>query len=110
MARQYGPPPLKWFNTSAFKRLPDFTPRTNPWNFTDLTGPGVLNVNGSLAKDFTIHERLRFQLKADVFNLLNNMSWGDPTMNVDSGNFGTITNQAGLTYGRRVQLGMRLEF
>jgi hypothetical protein len=104
------PTPDRWFNSAAFKRLPNFTPRTNPWNFSDLTGPGVLSVNGSLAKDFTIYERLRMQLKADAFNLLNNMSWGDPTMNVDSANFGSITNQAGLTYGRRLQLGVRLEF
>ena len=69
-----------------------------------------MNVNGSLAKDFWITEKLRAQLKADAFNVLNNMSWGDPTMNVDSSTFGQITNQANLTYGRRVQLGMRLEF
>jgi hypothetical protein len=63
-----------------------------------------------LAKDFHITEKLRFQLKADAFNLLNNMSWGDPITEVDDGNFGQSTNQAGLTFGRRMQLGMRLEF
>jgi hypothetical protein len=104
------PTPEVWFNTASFRRLPNYTPRTNPWNFSGLTGPGVLNINGSLAKDFHITEKLRAQFKADAFNVLNNMSWGDPTMNVDSGTFGQITNQAGLTYGRRVQLGMRLEF
>ena len=62
------------------------------------------------AKDFHITEKLRFQLKADAFNLLNNMSWGDPITAVDDGNFGQSTNQAGLTFGRRMQLGMRLEF
>jgi hypothetical protein len=45
-----------------------------------------------------------------MFNLFNNMSWGDPTTDVDSSSFGQITNQAALTYGRRVQLGARLEF
>jgi hypothetical protein len=48
-----------------------------------------------LAKDFHITEELRFQLKADAFNLLNNMSWGDPITEVDDGNFGQSTNQAG---------------
>jgi hypothetical protein len=42
--------------------------------------------------------------------VINNMSWGDPSTDFDSSNFGQITNQAGLTYGRRVQLGVRLEF
>ncbi len=104
------PTPQLWFDQSHFQRLPDFTPRTNPWNFSDLTGPGVFNVNGSLAKDFRIFESLRMELKVDAFNVLNNMSWGDPEMNVDDSNFGRITNQADLTYGRRVQLGVRLEF
>jgi hypothetical protein len=104
------PTPDRWFNTTVFRRLPNYTPRTNPWNFSGLTGPGVLNVNGSLAKDFSITEKLRAQIKADAFNVLNNMSWGDPTMNVDSSTFGQITNQAPLTFGRRVQLGVRLEF
>ena len=37
------------------------------------------------------------QLKADVFNLLNNMSWGDPSTAVDDSSFGQSTNQADLT-------------
>ncbi len=104
------PTPQKWFETSGFRRLPDYTPRTNPWSFSDVTGPGVLTVNGSLAKDIQIYERFKIQLKADAFNVLNNMSWGDPVTSVDDSNFGQITNQAGLTFGRRVQLGARLEF
>jgi hypothetical protein len=46
----------------------------------------------------------------DAFNFLNNMSWGDPSTDVDDSNFGRITNQADLTRGRRIQLGARLEF
>ncbi len=104
------PTPQQWFNTSGFQRLPDFTPRTNPWSFSGLTGPGVFSMNSSLAKNFHITERVRMQLKADAFNLLNNMSWGDPITSVDSSNFGQSIDQAGLTFGRRVQLGVRIEF
>lgn len=100
----------RWFNTSAFSRLPDFTPRSNPWNFPGLYGPGVLNMDLGLAKSFRVTERLRMQLKMDAFNVLNNMSWGNPSTNVNSSNFGRSTNQANLTFGRRVQLGARLEF
>ena len=102
--------PGQWFKTSGFERLPDFTPRKNPWYFDGLYGPGVFSMNGSLAKEFRIVERFKVQLKADAFNLLNNMSWGDPSTSVDDANFGAITNQAYLTYGRRVQLGARIEF
>ena len=100
----------QWFNTSGFARLPDFTPRSNPWNFSGLYGPGVLNMDLGLVKAFRLTERLGMQLKMDAFNLLNNMSWGDPSTNVNSSNFGRSTNQADLTYGRRIQLGARLEF
>jgi hypothetical protein len=104
------PTPERWFNTSGFERLPDFTPRTNPWSFDGLTGPGIFNMNASLVKDFPVTERLRAQLRADAFNLLNNMSWGNPSTGVDDSHFGQITDQAPLTWGRRVQLGLRLEF
>lgn len=104
------PTPQQWFKTSGFQRLPDFTPRANPWDYDGLYGPGVFKLDGSLAKDFNITERLKVQLKADAFNMLNNMSWGDPSTSVDDANFGAITNQASLTFGRRVQLGARIEF
>jgi hypothetical protein len=104
------PTPERWFNTSGFERLPDFTPRANPWDFPGLYGPGVLNVNASLVKEFQITEKFRGQLRADAFNVINNMSWGDPSTSVDDSNFGKITDQAYLTYGRRVQLGARVEF
>ncbi len=104
------PTAQQWFKTSGFERLPDFTPRTNPWDFPGLYGPGVLKLDGSLSKDFNITERVKAQLKADAFNLLNNMSWGDPSTEFDDSHFGQSTNQAGLTFGRRVQLGARIEF
>jgi hypothetical protein len=104
------PTPDHWFNTSGFQRLPDFTPRTNPWDFPGLYGPGIFSMNGSLAKNFHISERLRMQLKGDAFNLLNNMSWGNPSTEVDSSSFGLSINQRDLTFGRRVQLGVRIEF
>jgi len=104
------PTPDRWFDTSGFQRLPDFTPRSNPWDFDGLYGPGVFNMDLSLTKDFQIVERVKLQLKMDAFNLLNNLSWGNPSTSVTSSNFGRITNQANLTYGRRIQLGARLEF
>jgi hypothetical protein len=100
----------RWFDTSGFSRLPDFTPRSNPWNFQGLYGPGVLNMDLGLVKAFRVTERVGLQLKMDAFNVLNNMSWGDPSRNINSANFGRSTNIANLTYGRRIQLGARIEF
>jgi len=73
--------------------LPDFTPRTNPWNFPGLRGPGVFNIDGSLVKEVKITEKLKWKFQVDAFNLLNNMSWGDPSTSVDDSNFGQSTNR-----------------
>lgn len=102
-----------WFNSSAFSPLPAYMPRTNPWLYSGITGPGQLNLDGSLVKAFHVTEKLRFELRMDVFNVLNNMTWEDPDTNIYSSTFGMSANgpdQLANTFGRRTQLGLRLEF
>lgn len=109
------PGPSAWFNTSVFSPLPAYTPRTNPWVYPGLTGPGMLTVNASLVnaslvKAFSITERSRFELRMDSFNVLNSITWADPSTNVYSSTFGRSTDQLSNTFGRRTQLGLRVEF
>jgi hypothetical protein len=104
------PTPQRWFNTAAFSRLPAYTPRSNPWLYSGLTGPGFFNMDASLVKSFAITERFRFALRMDSFNVLNNMTWADPSTNINSSTFGTSTDILSNTYGRRTQLGLRVEF
>ncbi len=101
-----------WFNTSAFAPLPAYTPRTNPWLYSGITGPGQFNMDASLVKSFHVIERVQFELRMDVFNVLNNMTWEDPDTNIYSSNFGASqgNNQLANTYGRRTQLGLRIQF
>jgi hypothetical protein len=104
------PTPERWFNTTVFSRLPDYTPRTNPWLYSGLTGPGHFNMDASLVKSFAITERFRFALRMDSFNVLNGMTWADPSTNINSSTFGRSTDILSNTYGRRTQLGLRVEF
>ncbi len=104
------PKPQQWFNASVFSPLPAYTPRTNPWQYAGLTGPGQFNVDASLVKSFHIVERYRFELRMDLFNALNHITWGDPDTNVYSSTFGQSTDQLANTFGRRTQLGLRMEF
>jgi len=104
------PGPKGWFNTSVFAPLPAYTPRSNPWQYPGLTGPGQLVVNASLVKAFHITERFRFALRMDTFNALNSITWADPNTNVYSSTFGQSTDQLANTYGRRTQLGLRVDF
>ena len=103
------PTPERWFNTAAFSRLPDYTPRSNPWQYPGMTGPGYLNIDASLVKSFAVTERFRFALRMDSFNVLNNMTW---TTRTRMSTPARLVHQPTLenTYGRRTQLGLRVEF
>ena len=106
------PGPLKWFDTSVFSPLPPYTRRSNPMQYAGITGPGRFNMDASLVKSIHITERIRFELRMDVFNVPNNMTWANPDTGIYSTNFGRSSNnnQLAYTYGRRTQLGLRLDF
>ena len=104
------PGPGQWFNQSVFSINPAYTPRSNPWQYDGLNGPKQFNMDASLVKSFPIVERFRFELRMDVFNLINNITWADPNTSVTSSNFGKSIDQLTQTYGRRAQLGLRIEF
>jgi hypothetical protein len=106
------PNQTRWFDKSVFSVVPAFTARTNPWQYDDIRGPQQFNMDASLVKSFRIYEQVRFELRMDVFNVINNITWHNPDTNVNSANFGRSTNndQLNSTYGRRTQLGLRLQF
>ncbi len=57
-------------------------------------GPGFMNMDLAVLKDFPIKENLLFQFRMDAFNVFNHINPGNPnTGNVDSN--GNITNGAG---------------
>jgi hypothetical protein len=104
------PGPNAWFNTSAFSILPAYTRRTNPWYYSDIRGPKFFNIDGTLNKDFSVTEKIKFQLHMDAFNALNNMNYNNPNMSVTSSQFGKSTDIYPQDFGRRLQLGLRMEF
>ena len=67
-------------------------------------------MDASLVKSFHIVERFRFEMRMDVFNVMNNITWNDPSTSVTSSTFSRSTDQLTQTYGRRAQLGLRLQF
>ncbi|WP_457841009.1 outer membrane beta-barrel protein, partial [Staphylococcus aureus] len=46
------PGPQKWFNTDAFRVQTPFTPRMNPYQYNDITGPIFWNLDGTVSKSF----------------------------------------------------------
>jgi hypothetical protein len=80
---------------------------SNPeWTRSD----GLNNFDLSLLKSFPIRERFRLQFRAEAFNALNSVTFGNPAGNIDAGNFGTVTSLATNTNSRAVQLALKLYF
>jgi hypothetical protein len=73
-------------------------------------GPGYQTVDLSLFKEFSIIERLRMQLRAEAYNLLNTPQFVNPQVNAqDTANFGTI-NGTRLSSERELQFAVRFTF
>ncbi|MCC6394197.1 MAG: TonB-dependent receptor [Bryobacterales bacterium] len=97
------PTSAKWFDTSKFKILPPFTRRTNPLQYSDVKGPRFVNFDATLAKEFPIRERLKFELRMEAYNVLNAFTGADPNLSVTSPLFGQITSQRAGIFGRQIQ-------
>jgi hypothetical protein len=119
------PTPQHWFNTSAFSQLPanTYVLRSNPLQYSCLTGPHFWNLDGNLTKAFNITERVHAELKIAAYNVTNRLNRGDPDTNIYDSTFGQALYQGspggifgaqGATYGnqsgRQAELGFKLLF
>jgi len=77
-------------------------------NGSGLTGPGWLNLDGSIFKTFTFSERFRAEIRADVFNALNHPNFNNPQTALTSNTFGQINGVA--SSARLVRLSARFTF
>jgi hypothetical protein len=100
----------RWFDTSQFSLLPAFTRRTNPLQFSGLTGPRISTVDATMSKNFKITERIGLELRIEAYNLANVMVQGDPNLNVQSSLFGRINSQRGAYFGRQLQYNARIRW
>jgi hypothetical protein len=98
----------RWFNTSVFKQATPFTPRTNPFQYEGLIGPGNWNLDTTLSKNFNLTERFKLEFRLEGYNLTNSVMPGNPDLGVLSTTFGRVNTQ--VNYGREVQYTLRLHF
>jgi hypothetical protein len=73
-----------------------------------IEGPGVIGLDMNLLKRFRIDERKSFQLRLDAVNVLNHPTWGNPTVNMNSANFGLVALPA--AGNRQFTFNLRLDF
>jgi hypothetical protein len=103
-----------WFNPSAFVPNTSTTDigninRTQSW----LRGPGLWQLDTSLARAFKLTERFNFEIRAEAENLFNTPHFNNPgtTCTASGGACGGTFGQIRGSYGERVlQLGAFLRF
>ena len=57
-----------------------------------IQGPGRHNWNLSLLKNIKAVEKINMKLRAEAFNVWNNVRFRDPNMNASSRDFGPISD------------------
>jgi hypothetical protein len=107
--------PAHWFNTAAFLNPAQMTPGQFGNSARNLLiGPAYSRVDLGIAKVFSVASRVKLQVRAEAFNVLNMTSFTglNTTVRFDSagnptGGFGQVTSAAP---GRTIEFGVRMTF
>ena len=105
----------QWINPTAFAIPAAGTFGNAPRNIA--RAPGVWQVDAGLGKRIGVSERVKLQLRAEVFNIFNHPQYASPQANLSSGPaiFGSIistvnTGPVGTGTPRQMQFLLRAEF
>jgi hypothetical protein len=60
-----------------------------------IEGPGRYLLDMNLIKRVKLDESREFELRVDAINVLNHSNWGNPSLDINSTNFGRITTKMG---------------
>jgi hypothetical protein len=97
-----------YFNPAAFTTTGAFQYGNQP-RASNCYGPGYVNSDLSLNKDFTVREGMHVEFRAEALNAFNTPEFNGPNLAVDAGaSAGKITGTLG--FPRLVQLGGRFTF
>ena len=87
-----------------------FTPRSNPWYYSGLDGPGASFTDMTLTKMFSLTAKYRVEARIEAYNAFNTVVWDNPDLNISSANFGKVTRKRIDGAGREMQVGLRFVF
>lgn len=103
------PGTTSYINKNAFLVPAPYTFGTLTRNLPfGLRAPSVADEDLTLRRVFGITDRFKLNLAVDAFNLFNIVRFGGVSTNINSSNFGTVTNQA--NSARKLQLDARISF
>ena len=103
---------LHYLNPAAFQRIPVSSASgapIRPGNFSPgaLRAPGQWNLNFSLAKNFTLIEKVKLQIRTDMFNAFNHTSLSGLRTSLNDPLFGQLLSTQG---ARVMQWNARITF
>ena len=102
-------------NPDCFGDPGDQNPGNAPRYFSQIRSDGIRNIDLSLMKQFTVHEGMTLQFRAEAFNFTNStrfafpdLAWAPGAPGESNSTFGQVTATANSP--RRMQLGLRFQF
>ena len=100
----------QWFDISSFTAVPRF----GNLGRNVVIGPGFNNLDFSVIKTTKLTENTSLQFRAEVFDLFNHASFGQPGRVVGSATFARITNTRFPTgdsgSSRQLQFALKLSY
>ena len=101
--------PERWFNTAAFSAPAAYTIGNSPRRLNELRASQQKNADVSVAKNFSVRERIKIQFRAEAFNLTNTPQFSWPDTAFGSTTFGVVSGTMNVG-PRNVQLGLKVDF
>ncbi|MCX6551174.1 MAG: TonB-dependent receptor [Acidobacteria bacterium] len=98
---------LRWFNTSCYV-APAVSTFGNAKRTEDFSGPGLLNVDLSIFKSFSLGKSRQLEFRVETFNLFNTTQFANPGTSMGSVTFGQI--QSTMNPARQIQLALKFVF
>jgi hypothetical protein len=101
-----------FYDTTAYATVTE--PRFGTAGFNSLRGPGIVNWDFGLFREFRLTERYRLQFRAESFNFSNTPHFDLPDSDVSSDTFMQISSTTGLGREgideRQIRFGLRFSF
>ena len=107
-------PGQQWFNTTAFTPNEEVRIGNSGRGLSWLRGPGLMQLDLSLFRNFKITEKYHLKVRAETLNFANNPHWNNPNTSCSittSGTCGGSMGQITGAFGQRIfQLGAEVDF
>ena len=85
-------PGRPWFDTSAFRAVTER--RFGTAGFNSMRGPGFVNFDMSVFRQFALGSTRTLQFRLEIFNLTNTPHFANPEGSVTASDFGIIDSTA----------------